>query len=44
MRTPSNLMVGLESGLDVTAVGIGRVAAIITVILVSGGYETIYAW
>src|SRR5580704_6897455 len=43
MRTPSNLMVGLESVFDVTAVGIGRVGVIITVILVLGGYETIYA-
>ncbi|HKN74394.1 MAG TPA: hypothetical protein VJW94_04390 [Candidatus Acidoferrum sp.] len=44
MRTLSNLMVGPESELDVSALVIGRVAAIIAAILALRGNETIYAY
>src|SRR5579872_5539435 len=43
MRTPSNLMAGLESVFDVTALVIGRVPVIITAILPSRGLETHHA-
>jgi hypothetical protein len=44
MRTPSNVMVGLEPELNVSVLVIGRVAAIIAVILLLRGYETTCAY